>query len=247
MKHTPRPRWLTFDCYGTLIQWDEGLVAYVAALLSRKGLTAPDTDRFISVYDAHEHRLEQSRPHRSFAEVSALSLRHALESFGLPYEDRDADDLARHISSMPPFPEVVGTLAWLKREGFMLCIVSNTDDAIIAGNVAQLGGHIDRVITAEQAQAYKPSPRLFEHAHAQLGIGKDDVVHICASPHLDLAAARDMGFRSIRIDRGTARKPLPDYVPDAVLPDLAGLRDVFDTVGWTSRSRETSPTSPTSR
>ena len=71
---------------------------------------------------------------------------------------------------MPPFPEVVGTLAALKQAGFRLCIISNTDDAIIAGNVAQLGGHIDRVITAEQAGAYKPSRQIFAHAHASLGV-----------------------------------------------------------------------------
>jgi 2-haloacid dehalogenase len=115
---------------------------------------------------------------------------------------------------MPPSPEVVGALADLKRIGFKLCIVSNTDDDIIAGNVAQMGGHIDWMITAEQAEAYKPSRALFKRAYRELGVTKDDVVHICASPHLDLAAARDIGFRCIWIDRGTGRKPLADYTPD---------------------------------
>lgn len=232
MQPSHRPEWLTFDCYGTLIQWDEGLLAYVDRLLSRKGLRSVDPHDFIRVYDDHEHRLEQTPPHRSFAEVSAHSLRAALEAFGLPFEPGDADALTRHICAMPPFPEVVPTLGWLKAQGFKLCIVSNTDDAIIAGNVAQLGGHIDRVVTAQQAGAYKPSPRMFEQAHDKIGVSKDRLVHICASPHLDLAAARDMGFRCIWIDRGTARKPLPDYRPDAVLPDLAGLRQTFATLRW---------------
>lgn len=232
MQPSHRPEWLTFDCYGTLIQWDEGLLAYVDRLLSRKGWRGVDPHEFIRVYDQHEHRLEQTPPHRSFAEVSAHSLRAALEAFGLPFEASDADALTRHIAAMPPFPEVVPTLAWLKAQGFKLCIVSNTDDAIIAGNVAQLGGQIDRIVTAQQAGAYKPSPRLFEHAHDAIGLSRDRLLHICASPHLDLAAARDMGFRCVWIDRGTARKPLPDYRPDAVLPDLAGLRQLFATLGW---------------
>ncbi len=97
----------------------------------------------------------------------------------------------------------------LKAQGFKLCIISNTDDAIIAGNVAQLGGHIDRVITAQQAQAYKPTRQIFEHAHKALGVTKDEIVHICASPHLDLAAARDLGFRCIWVDRGTGRQAPP--------------------------------------
>jgi beta-phosphoglucomutase-like phosphatase (HAD superfamily) len=69
------------------------------------------------------------------------------------------------------------------------------------------------LITAEQAEAYKPSRAIFKHAYRELGTTKDDVVHICASPHLDLAAARDIGFRCIWIDRGTGRKPWPTIRP----------------------------------
>ena len=116
--------------------------------------------------------------------------------------------------------------------GFRLCIVSNTDDDIIAGNVAQLGGSVDRVVTAQQARAYKPSRRIFEFAHGALGVAKEDVVHICASPHLDLAAARDMNFRCIWIDRGSGRKPLPDYTPDAVFPTLDRVPEAFRQWGW---------------
>ena len=110
------------------------------------------------------------------------------------------------------------TLGALKQAGFRLCIISNTDDAIIAGNVAQMGGHIDRVITAEQANAYKPSRQIFAHAHASLGVTPDDVVHICASPHLDHAAARDIGFRCVWIDRGTAANACLTTVPTLPYP-----------------------------
>ena len=133
---------------------------------------------------------------------------------------------------MPPFPETVAALGQLKAQGFSLCIISNTDDDIIAGNVAQLGGHIDPVITAQQASAYKPSRTIFDYAHQALGVTKDDVVHICASPHLDLVAARDMGFRCVWIDRGTGRKPLPDYTPDEVFPTLDQVPLRFRSLGW---------------
>ncbi|MDF0733117.1 haloacid dehalogenase type II [Pseudomonas entomophila] len=229
-----KPKWLTFDCYGTLIQWDEGLLDSIVRLLERKGLGQLDPDRFIAVYDHYEHELEQGRPHRSFREVSSLSLRYALEEFGVGYDEADGEAFADRISRMPPFPEVVQTLAWLKRQGFKLCIVSNTDDAIIAGNVAQLGGHIDRVVTAQQAGAYKPDHQLFNHAHEQLGVNRGEVLHICASPHLDLVVARDLGFHCIWIDRGTKRQPLADYVPDGVLPRLDGLVPLFTELGWAS-------------
>ena len=133
---------------------------------------------------------------------------------------------------MPPFPEVVEALGALKAQGFKLCIISNTDDDIIAGNVAQLGGHVDRVITAQQAEAYKPTQQIFDHAHAALDLSRADVVHICASPHLDLAAARDLGFRCIWIDRGTGRKPLPDYTPNAVFPTLDRVPPFLSSTNW---------------
>lgn len=226
-----RPRWITFDCYGTLIQWDEGLLDYVRQLLERKDARL-DADAFIAVYDRHEHALEQTPPHRSFADISRRSMALTLQESGMPCEPQDAEYLIQRIGAMPPFPEVLGALKWLKDQGFSLCIVSNTDDDIIAGNVAQLGGYIDRVITAQQAQAYKPDHRLFQHAHRTLGVGLDDVLHICASPHLDLEAAKGMGFRCVWIDRGTRRKPLPDYTPDATLADLSQVADYIRSKGW---------------
>jgi 2-haloacid dehalogenase len=85
----------------------------------------------------------------------------------LSHQPGDDKILTSSISKMPPFPKVVGALDALKRKGFKLSIISNTDDDIIVRNVAQLGGHIDWVITAEQAEAYKPSRAIFEHALAK--------------------------------------------------------------------------------
>lgn len=230
----PKPQWLTFDCYGTLIQWDEGLVAAVERILGRRPGATVDVATLIRVYDRYEHALEGERPHRSFREVAGTGLRRAMEELELAYASEDIEILTGGISRMPPFPEVVDALGALKAQGFKLCIISNTDDDIIAGNVAQLGGHIDRVITAQQAQAYKPSPRIFNHAHKALGVTRDQIVHICASPHLDLVAARDMGFRAIWIDRGTGRKPLADYASDETFPSLDCVPKLFNTSPWTS-------------
>jgi len=232
LRGTEKPIWLTFDCYGTLIQWDEGLQAAVEQILAQQPDAHVEAATLNRVYDRHEHELQQTSPHRSFRDVTALSLQRTMSELGLTFRPEDAELLTSRISQMPPFPEVVATLGALKQAGFRLCIISNTDDAIIAGNVEQLGGHIDRVITAEQAQAYKPSPRIFEHAYRQLGVTIGDVVHICASPHLDLVAARGLGFRCIWIDRGTGRKPLSDYTADATLPRLDKVPPLFAELGW---------------
>jgi len=227
----PRPTWLTFDCYGTLIQWDEGLSIAIDNILSSKGEKIDKAD-FITAYDRHEHALEESRPHRSFKAVSAKALELTMGECGLVFDPGDADILTTSIGRMPPFAEVVSTLGRLKRAGFKLAIISNTDDNIIAGNVAQLGGHIDRVITAEQAGTYKPSEQIFRHAWKTLGVEVNDLVHICASPHLDLVAARELGFRCIWVDRGTGRQRPADYLPDETVPTLDKVPGLLAAIGW---------------
>ena len=230
---TSRPTWLTFDCYGTLIQWDEGLLAAVQTILSKQAATTVNAATLLHTYDKHEHRLERAVPHKSFRAVAGESFRLAMEELNLAHMPNDIDILTSGISRMPPFPEVVGALGALKAQGFKLCVVSNTDDDIIAGNIKQLGGHIDRVITAQQAQAYKPSRVIFEFAHRAIGVGKNELVHICASPHLDLAAAHELGFRCIWIDRGTGREPPASYAPDEIFPALDQVPPYFESIGWT--------------
>jgi len=133
------------------MQWDEGLPAAVETILARQAEGAVDVGTLIRAYDKYEHDLEAQRPHRSFRLVAGEGLRMTMTELGLSYALTDIEILTSAISRMPPFPEVVQALGALKAHGFELCIVSNTDDDIIAGDVAQLGGHIDRVITAEQA------------------------------------------------------------------------------------------------
>ncbi len=227
-----RPEWLTFDCYGTLIQWDEGLLAAVQAILAKYPGSNVDPETLIRIYDKYEHALEAERPHKSFRTVAGEGLRLAMDELNLRHSPGDIEILTGGISRMPPFPEVVPALAALKKLGFRLCIISNTDDEIIAGNVAQLGGHIDRVITAQQAGAYKPNREIFDYAHAALGIGRAEVVHICASPHLDLVAARDLGFRCIWIDRETGRQRPSDYQPDETFPALDPVPALFRNAAW---------------
>jgi 2-haloacid dehalogenase len=226
-----RPTWLTFDCYGTLIQWDEGLLEAVCSITPSKGQTI-DPRKFIEIYGRHEHAIEQTEPHLSFRKVTSLALAFSMRDLGAKSDERDAATLANAISRMPPFPEVVATLGTFKAAGFGLCIISNTDDTIIAGNVAQLGGHVDRVVTAEQAGAYKPSHHIFNYAHHVLEVTRDEVVHVCASPHLDLVATRALGLRDVWIDRGTGRRPSDGYIPDGVLTALDGLPELFTAAGW---------------
>lgn len=227
-----RPEWLTFDCYGTLIQWDEGVIAAIRHILDRHERADIAIPELLADYDEREHKLEQSVPFKKFREVVAMSLMESLKAFNVQSDLDDVEALVSRISTMPPFPEVVESLKMLKTLGYKLCIVSNAEDSIIAGNVAQLAGTIDRVITAEQAEAYKPSQTIFNYAYSQLGVDASKVVHICASPVLDLAAARDLGFRCVWIDRNTGRRPPSDYVPNVILPNLHAVPHVLSSMGW---------------
>ncbi|MBW9116466.1 haloacid dehalogenase type II [Rhizobium cauense] len=226
-----RPRWLTFDCYGTLIQWDQGLLAAMDRILASKEQRV-DRDAFIAAYDRLEHAMEMQRPHRTFREIASRALIEAMAEFSLSANHEDAEILTRSIGQMPPFPEVVPTLERLKNAGFKIAVISNTDDAIISGNISQLGGTIDRVITAEQAGAYKPSARIFEYAWSALGAGKEELVHICASPQLDLLAARELAFRAIWVDRGKGRALPSDYTPVATVSKLDEVWTVLRESGW---------------
>ena len=99
--------------------------------------------------------------------------------------------------------------------------------------MAQFGaGIVDLVVTAEQAGAYKPRREIFERAWQGMGVTKDETCHVCASPHLDLVAARDMGFRCVWVNRGTGRVAPGDYIPDAVVPALDQAPPVFRSAGW---------------
>ena len=131
------PSWLTFDCYGTLIQWDEGLLGAINRILAKQTTASVDADTLIEVYDKYEHELEQTPPHRSFRDVAGTGLELAMKELGLSYEASDIEILTSGISGMPPFAEVPAALGELKAMGFNICIISNTDDDIIAGNVAQ--------------------------------------------------------------------------------------------------------------
>ena len=228
-----RPTWLTFDCYGTLVQWHEALGAALARSLRARGGAPDRLGALTAAYRHREAELETERPHRRFRDVTRHALLGALDDLGLRGEAADADALVEAISAIPPFPEVPAALSRLKAAGFRTCIVSNTDGDIIAGTLALIGaGRIDQVVTAEAAGAYKPAAAIFEHAWARLGVDRSEVFHVAAGVRVDLAAARDLGFRAAWVDRDAGEAPLPDYGPNLTVTTLDGVTEAFAAQGW---------------
>lgn len=227
----PQPKWITFDCYGTLVQWHAALRGAVRAVLANHQETPERDDiRLTELVDALRafSMAQQARsPYRDYKTVLRSSLNEVMSQRAMPPGPRDGDALLSFLHAIPPHPEVSTALLRLRKH-FRLAIISNTDDDLIAGTVASLGVPIDFVVTAQQAHAYKPDHRLFRHAHAVIGVAPEETVHVGMGQVTDLKACHEMGIRAVWIDR-LGETLNPDWTPEAVLPDLVALPDLLET------------------
>lgn len=218
----PIPKVITFDCYGTLVQWREVLLQTIGDILQSKGRhddLAPTV--ILDTFTTHARRLEVEKPHRLYKDILRTAFRRALDDHHLDPADADVETLASSITTMGPHPEVPGILRQL-RERYKLAIFTNSDEDLIIHNVERIGVPIDYVITAERAQAYKPSRDLFSYGHRTMGVTKDETVHVAMSMVLDMQACHTIGIRGIWINR-TGIPGNPAWLPYDELPNLSGL------------------------
>lgn len=220
LKLDPAPKVITFDCYGTLVQWHRAVREAALTVLSRhlregednvEGQAAALADRLRDVAATQQQR----PPFRSYKSILRSSLDEALIEAGCTATVDDQETLLSILRRIEPHSEVPAALDRL-RARYRLAIISNTDDDLIAGTVAAIGTSIDFVITAEQAQAYKPDHRLFLHAYAAMGVTKDETIHVGMGQFTDLKVCHELGIRSVWIDR-TGESSNLDWPPDAVL------------------------------
>lgn len=213
-------RVVTFDFYGTLVQWHEGVEAGFRAIVTRHGKPAMDLAPLIHAFHAEGRRLRDTPPWRPYRDVLRESLRFALDRGGLAMRDVDVDGLIAGLSRLPAHADVPAALAALRAGGWQLAAISNTDDDLIAGSLPGLGLALDAVITAQQARAYKPDLRLFHHAHAALGVTPAQTVHVAASQPLDMAACKALGLRAYWVNR-RAEAVDPRWLPFTEVKDVA--------------------------
>ena len=230
LKLDPAPKAITFDCYGTLVQWHRAVREAALAVLSRHLRQGEDSAEDKAAALANRLReaavaQQQRPPFHSYKSVLRSSLDEALAETGYTATMDDQETLLSILRRIEPHPEVPAALDRL-RARYRLAIISNTDDDLIAGTVAAIGTPIDFVITAQQAQAYKPDHRLFLHAYAAMGVMKDETVHVGMGQFTDMKVCHELGIQSIWIDR-MGESPNPDWPPDAVLNDLSGLPELL--------------------
>lgn len=191
-------RWLTFDCYGTLVDWERGILAAVRPLLP--GATGAD---ILARYAALEAEQERGA-YKPYREV----LRQVMIGLGAAYRvsisPRQAGSLPESLKNWPAFDETPAVLAALQRR-FKLAVISNVDDDLFSGTAPKLGVRLDGLITAQQCRSYKPSLNNFRVAMERLRAGPDQILHIAESRYHDITPARSLGIRSVWVNRAKGR------------------------------------------
>lgn len=217
--------YLTFDCYGTLIDWERGILAALRPVLDRHGIVISD-DAALALYGELESAAERE-PYRPYRDVLAT----VMDGFGERLEFVPSPDervaLATSVGDWPPFSDTVDALQSLGRR-FQLAILSNIDDDLFAGSARHLGVPFAAVVTAEQVGSYKPDPRNFRALLDRLDTPPDRVLHVAQSLFHDIAPASALGLTTVWINRrhdrpGSGATPPMTARPDLEVTDLATL------------------------
>ena len=213
-----RFRVLTFDCYGTLIDWESGIVGFFRPLLGRHGKALSD-DEILEIYAELESGAERGE-YMTYRDV----LRSVVHAFGLrldfPVSPAEADALPDSLPDWRPFPDTVAALRRLKTR-FQLAVISNTDDDLFAGTARRIEVPFDFVITAQQVHSYKPSLNNFRQAIDRIGLPKEHILHCAQSRFHDVAPARSLGLATVWVNRRAGKvTPWGASVPSEARPDL---------------------------
>ena len=222
---------LSFDCYGTLIDWEAGLLAVLGPWARARGLELTG-EELLTAYAQVEAAIEAQHPAEAYPEVLARGMRLLGGNLGAEVTADDAARLARSVPDWPAFPDSHDALAALGKR-FKLIILSNVDRASFAGSNARLGVEFTSVITAQDVGSYKPSPRNFEalaSEAARLGIRPGGLLHVAQSLFHDHVPAKRAGLPTVwihrRHDRGgwgaTPQPPAP-VTPDWEFPSMAAF------------------------
>ncbi|MBT5433858.1 MAG: HAD hydrolase-like protein [Alphaproteobacteria bacterium] len=198
-----RFRAVTFDCYGTLIDWDNGIGLWLENWASFKGIVAATPD-LLEEFAGYQ-RAEQARtPFQPYRTVLGNALRAMGSRAGISVSDGEADEFAATAGTWPPFDDTLGALEQLKSQGRLLGVISNVDNDLFAGTQALLGHPFDIVITAQDVQSYKPATPHFDALRERLaeqGIGEDAILHVARSKFHDIKTANERGWANVWVNR----------------------------------------------
>jgi 2-haloacid dehalogenase len=216
----PSPRWATFDCYGTLVDWNAGVRGELARLFGDSA-----AEHLLARYHVIEPRVQREHPDLSYRDVMATVLAELAEEArtALPAEERDA--LGRSLPGWPVFPDVAPALREARGRGWNLVVLSNSDRDLIDASMAAIGVPFEDAVVASEIGSYKPAHGHWRALFDRTGADPARHVHVAQSHFHDIVPAHELGIPSIWINRlGEWAEP----APTRELPDLNGLAGVLD-------------------
>jgi 2-haloalkanoic acid dehalogenase type II len=224
-------RAVTFDCYGTLVDWEAGIAAYVGPHLERaaRGGVGVSTKDWIARWEPIQFAL--LTPYRPYHEVLVESFQQTMRAFELECFADGGPGLVRSVGEWPPFADTVPSLRRMARRR-RLAIVSNIDRALLADTLGRLLVPLSAIVTAEDAGAYKPDAAPFRLALSRLGLPPSAILHAAFGWRYDLAPARAVGMRTCFVNRGGGAAP-PGVEADLEVPSLAALAERLEAASAT--------------
>lgn len=211
-----RFEYLTFDCYGTLIDWESGLLAALRPIFESHHIAIED-EAILSVYAELEHAAEAG-PYQKYRQILENVVLQLGERFGFDASADERASLPESIAHWKPFPDTVQALRVLKKR-FRLGVISNIDSDLFERTAVMLENPFDAVVTAEEVGAYKPSHKNFLFAQERLGLDKNTWLHVAQSKSHDIVPVRALRISNVWVNRQTGRTK-GAVVPVAVQPDL---------------------------
>ena len=218
-------RTITFDCYGTLIDWEAGILPALRGILAAHRHTLPD-GAILELYGEFEAQAE-SGPYQSYRNVLESVVRQFGQRCGFHPTPAELRSLHESVPAWPPFPDTVAALLKLERH-YQLAVISNIDDDLFAETRKHLAVEFNAVITAQQARSYKPSINNFRLALQTLGVEPSHLLHAGQSVYHDVIPAQSLGINTVWVNRQSARPGVgavraASGKPDLVVPDVATL------------------------
>src|SRR3954470_18705645 len=212
-------RWATFDCYGTLVDWNAGIGTQLERLLGG------ERDELLARYHELEPQVQARDPALPYRQVMARVLEELARERGVELDASERDALALSLPGWPVFPEAPAALREMRERGWKLAILSNSDRDLIEASIEALGVPFDLAVVASEIGSYKPAHRHFEEFFAQTNADRGGHVHVAQSHFHDVVPAHELGLRSIWINRlGETGEP----PPTRELRDLGPLPDTAD-------------------
>lgn len=218
---------LTFDCYGTLIDWETGILTALRTA-HPEGWPASD-EKLLERFAIHEGAAERG-DYRLYRDVLAQTVLGIGNDFGVAITDDAARRFADSVGDWPAFPDSTAALRRLGQR-FKLAVITNCDNDLFAASNERLGVRFDWVITAEQARSYKPSVKNFELAFATISVPRERILHVAQSLYHDHVPAKSLGMTTVWIDRrhdrpGLGATPPSEARPDFTFPSMSGFAEV---------------------